>query len=53
MPIKAVSCVGKAYGVCACDWIGYISLVIDNQWLTLVGTASANVIAASWHGAWE
>jgi len=50
---QSTYCVGKAYGIATCDWIGYIPLVIDNQWLTPIGTPPANVIAASWHCAWE
>jgi hypothetical protein len=51
--VKAVSCVGKAYELHARNWMGVITLIIDNQQLTLVGTPLANFIAASWHGASE
>jgi hypothetical protein len=53
MPVKAIICVGKAYGFLACDWTGCISVIFDNQQLTRVGTTSAYVMAASLHGAWE
>jgi hypothetical protein len=32
---------------------GDITLVVDNQQLTFVGTSPASSIAASWHGASE
>ena len=51
-PVKAVSCVGKAYGVFALRLDGYVPLVVYNQWLTEIGTPSANLIAAPWDCAW-